>query len=86
MKTYWYQIITEDCMQIDFNKVYEIVKSNLEPEATCDAIYYEFADNLQYYLQHELNYDDFDEEDNDYISQLIVNDFYKYLKENFNYD
>jgi hypothetical protein len=86
METFWYQIITEDCMQIDFSEVYKIIKEELESDASCDDIYWEFANHLQYYLQNELGYYDFYKDDNEVASCLVVDAFYKYLKENFNYD
>lgn len=86
METFWYRIITEDCMQIDFSEVYKIIKEELESEATNDDIFWEFADNVEYYLQNELGYRDFWEDNNEYISCLVVDGFCKYLKENFNYD
>lgn len=86
METIWYQIITEDCMQIDFAEVYKIVKNEFESEATNDDIFWEFANHIEYYLQNELGYHDFWEDNNEYASCLIVDRFRKYLKENFDYD
>lgn len=85
MKTFWYQIITEDCMQIDFDKIYELVKNNLESDASYDDIYWEFANNIEYYLRNELGYHDFYEDDNEFVSIEIADGFQKYLKENFGY-
>ncbi len=86
METIWYQIITEDCMQIDFAEVYKIVKNELESEATNDDAFWEFANNIEYYLQNELGYYDFYKDDNEVASCLVVEGFRKYLKENFDYD
>lgn len=86
METIWYRITTEDCMQIDFAEVYKIIKEELEPDASYDDIYLEFADHLEYYLQNELGYHDFWEDNNEYASCLVVDGFRKYLKENFDYD
>lgn len=85
MKTFWYQIISEDCMQIDFSEVYKIIKEDLEPDASCDDIYWEFANHIEYYLQNELGYNDFYEDDNEFVSIEIADEFQKYLKENFGY-
>lgn len=85
MRTFWYQIITEDCMQIDFDKIYELVKNNLESDASYDDIYWEFANNIEYYLRNELGYHDFYEDDNEFVSIEIADGFQKYLKDNFGY-
>jgi hypothetical protein len=86
METIWYRIIIEDCMRIDFAEVYKIVKNELESEATNNDIFWEFTNNVEYYLQNKLGYLNFYKDDNEVASCLVVDAFYKYLKENFNYD
>lgn len=69
-----YETVITKTVDIDFDKLYKYVSEN----STGDP-YYEFADNVEYYLEHCFGIDDYDESNNSYMTDLLIDIWFDYL-------
>lgn len=85
MTRYWYEVITTEFVDIDFQEIFDFVKK--ESKFTdIDSIYNEFINNMGYYIRSVYSKtDDLVDEDNDYFFQAIENDWEDFLKEKYGY-
>ena len=85
MTRYWYEVITTEFVDIDFQEIFDFIKkeSNL---TDIDRIYNEFIDNMGYYIRSVYSStDDLVDEDNGYFFQEIENDWGDFLEEKYGY-
>ena len=85
MTRYWYEVITTEFVDIDFQEIFDFVKK--ESKLTdIDSIYNEFIDNMGYYIRSVYSKtDDLVDEDNDCFFQEIENDWGDFLEEKYGY-
>ena len=85
MTRYWYEVITTEFVDIDFQEIFDFVKK--ESKLTdIDSIYNEFIDNMGYYIRSVYSRaDDLVDEDNDYFFQEVENDWGDFLEEKYGY-
>ena len=85
MIRYWYEVITTEFVDIDFQEIFDFVKK--ESKLTdIDDLYYEFLDIMGYYIRSIYSRtDDLVDEDNDYFFQEVEKDWYEFLKEKYGY-
>ena len=85
MIRYWYEVITTEFVDIDFQEIFDFVKK--ESKLTdIDDLYYEFLDSMGYYIRSIYSRtDDLVDEDNDYFFQEVEKDWSEFLKEKYGY-
>ena len=85
MTRYWYEVITTEFVDIDFQEIFDFIKK--ESKLTdIDSIYNEFIDNMGYYIRSVYSStDDLVDEDNGYFFQEIENDWGDFLEEKYGY-
>ena len=84
-QTYEVEVITTMNLSINFEDVYKLVSEDIKTNDAWD-IQEAFGDNLESYLR-ELYGDKFTNVTlDDWISDTIYNDFYKYLEEHYGYE
>lgn len=83
---YWYEVITLEFVDIDFQEVFDFIKkeSNI---TDIDELYYEFIDNMGYYIRSIYKYteDTLVSEDNDNFFDEVQKGWEKFLEEKYNY-
>lgn len=85
MTRYWYEVITTEFVDIDFQEIFDFVKK--ESKLTdIDSIYNEFIDNMGYYIRSVYSRtDDLVDEDNYYFFQEVEKDWGDFLEEKYGY-
>ena len=85
MTRYWYEVITTEFVDIDFQEIFDFVKKEYKL-TDIDDIYYEFLDSMGYYIRSIYSRtDDLVDEDNDYFFQEVEKDWYEFLEEKYDY-
>ena len=83
---YWYEVITSECVDIDFQEVFDFImkESGL---TDMDDLYYEFLDNMVYYITSIYKYTESTlvDEDNDYFFEEVQKGWEKFLEKEFDY-
>jgi hypothetical protein len=83
---YWYEVITLEFVDIDFQEVFDFIKkeSNL---TDIDDLYYEFIDNMGYYIRSIYKHTDENlvSEDNDNFFDEVQKGWEKFLEEKYDY-
>lgn len=68
---FWYEVIESHYIDIDFQKIYDYIKSD-DPDIEIIDVYNTFIDNVSFYLRSIYECEDLEEEDNEYnINELI---------------
>lgn len=68
---FYYDVIETHCVEIDFQKIYNYIKSD-DPDIKIIDVYNTFIDNVTFYLKSIYGCEDLEEEDNEYsINELI---------------
>lgn len=83
MKTYTYYVITESQVTLDFDDIFEYIKSNLGEDCTILDIYENFEDDIDDAILNTTNCFDFEMCKNDYAANKIIDDFEIYLENRF---
>ncbi len=85
-----YTILEEKTVDINFEDVYKIQCGSFsddenfkDPDLVEGILCDDFGDNLEYYL-HKLGFIDFDESENEYVSNIIWREYEKWLDDNYN--
>lgn len=85
-----YTILGEKTVDINFEDVYKMQhalsfddEDFKDPDLVEGLLYDDFGDNLEYYL-HELGFIDFDECENENISDIIWKEYGNWLDNNYN--
>lgn len=76
-----YKISTSKCVDIEFQHIYDYIKSE-NPDASLDDIYWMFCDDVQYYIQTLYDAPDFYEADNERKVEDLCVLWSKWLKKN----
>lgn len=83
---YWYEVITSECVDIDFQEVFDFImkESGL---TDMDDLYYEFLDNMVYYITSIYKYTEntLVDEDNDYFFEEVQKGWEKFLEKEYDY-
>ena len=83
---YWYEVITSECVDIDFQEVFDFImkESGL---TDMDDLYYEFLDNMVYYITSIYKYTESTlvDEDNDYFFEEVQKGWEKFLEKEYDY-
>ena len=83
---YWYEVITSECVNIDFQEVFDFIKkeSNL---TDIDDLYYEFIDNMGYYIRSIYKHTDESlvSEDNDNFFDEVKKGWEEFLEKEYGY-
>lgn len=68
---FWYNIIESHYIDIDFQEIYDYIKSD-DPDIKTSEVYYTFTDNTAFYLRSIYGCEDLEEDDNEHnINELI---------------
>lgn len=86
MKTYSYYVITESQVTLDFDDIFEYVKSTLDEDCTILDLYESFEDDIDDVILNTTNCFDFEMCKNDYVANKIFDDFEIYLENRFGID
>ena len=78
MKLY-YKVCTSKCVDIDFQHIYDYIKSE-NPKASLDDIYWMFCDDVDYYIKTIYDATDFYAADNEYRTEDLCIAWSKWLK------
>ena len=87
-----YTILAEKTVDINFEDVYRMQRicffsdenfNNKDIDLAKSLLCDDFGDNLEYYL-HKLGFIDFDECENEYVSDIIWREYEKWLDDNYN--
>lgn len=83
---YWYEVATFEFVDIDFQEIYNYIKEE-EPQFTdlCD-IYFEFIDNMEYYIKSVYkNAEDLESDNNYNFFSEVQKGWEEFLEEEFGY-
>lgn len=87
VNTYYYDVITESSVTIDFNLVLNYVREQLLTEGKTNITLLDicdyFDDNIETSIKDIANCSDFIGDDNEYILECISDDFRKYLEKHY---
>lgn len=83
---YWYLIVESNCVDIDFQYVYDTIEKYLtkdEKIPSTEDIEMEFIDSIEYWLSYLYSANDFYEGDNEAFIEDVATDWSKFIKENY---
>lgn len=83
---YWYEVITTEFVDIDFQEVFDFIKKEEQLSELYD-IYVEFIDNMGYYIRSIYKHtdDDLVNGDNDNFFDEVQKGWEKFLEEKYDY-
>ena len=83
---YWYEVITLEFVDIDFQEVFDFIKKEEQLSELYD-IYVEFIDNMGYYIRSIYKHTDENlvDGDNDCFFNEVQEGWDKFLEEKYNY-
>lgn len=78
-KTYSYEVIETRPIELDYDSIFEYIKTNVEENSCLFDIYNYFCDNTEDCIINTTGYKDFDYAQNEYLIGCIIADFENYL-------
>ena len=83
---YWYEVITTEFVDIDFQEVFDFIKKEEQLSELYD-IYVEFIENMGYYIRSIYKHtdDDLVNGDNDNFFDEVQKGWEKFLEEKYDY-
>lgn len=79
---FWYRIVTLEFVDIDFQEIYNYIKSD-DPDIKTSEVYYTFIDNVAFYLRSIYGCEDLEEDDNDHAIQELIDSWGDWFDEKF---
>ena len=77
----WYKICTSKCVDVEFQRIYDYIKSE-NPNASVEDVYWMFCDDVDHYIQTLCDAPDFNAADNEYRTEDLCIAWSKWLKKN----
>ena len=84
---YWYEVITVESVDIDFQEVFDFIKKE-SGSTDMDELYYEFLDNMVYYITSIYKYTEstlVDDGNNEFFFDEVQKGWDKFLEEKYDY-
>ena len=84
---YWYEVRTSECVDIDFQEVFDFIKKEEQLTELYD-IYIRFIDNMGYYIRsiYEHTDDNLVNEDNDCFFDEVQEGWEKFLEKEYDFE
>ena len=78
-KTYSYEVIETRPLEVDYDAIFEYIKTDVEENSCLFDIYDYFCDNTEDCIINTIGCEDFDCVQNEYIIECMIVDFENYL-------
>ena len=79
---FWYKIVTFGFVDIDFQEIYNYIKSD-NPDIKTYDVYNTFIDNVTFYLRSIYGCEDLEEDDNEHNINELIDSWGDWLEETF---
>ena len=78
-KTYSYAVIETRSIQIDYDSIFDYIKTNIEEDSCLHTVYDYFCDYIEECILNTTGCEDFDYAENEYLVECMIADFENYL-------
>ena len=78
-KTYSYEVIETRPIQIDYDEIFDYIKTDIEENSCLYTVYDYFCDNTEECILNTTGCEDFDYAENEYLVECMIADFENYL-------
>ena len=78
-KTYSYEVIETRPLELDYDAIFEYIKTDMEENSCLFDVYYYFCDNAEECILNTTGCEDFDCVENEYLIECMIVDFENYL-------
>ena len=78
-KTYSYQVIESRPIKIDYDRIFDYIKTDIEENSCLHTVYDYFCDYTEECILNTTGCEDFDCTENEYLVECMITDFENYL-------
>lgn len=78
-KTYSYEVIITRSIELDYDSIFEYIKTDIEENSSLYTVYDYFCDNVEDCILNTTGCENFDYAENEYLIECMIVDFENYL-------